>query len=193
MTLSIFDAARDEPERVAVIAGSLELSFRELAVRVERRLDVLRAAGALDPKGERPVSVIARPTLDTVETLLALFAAGTPALLLHGRASHSECESLRARANALAAPPDAAPPETRDFCEPPPADFDPERIAALVATSGSTGEPRLARLSHRAFLANARAMGAHYGVEDDRWLLALPLAHIGGLGMLARYRCTGAR
>ena len=60
-------------------------------------------------------------------------------------------------------------------------------MAAIVATSGSTGAPRLAQLSHRAFVAAAHAAAGHFGVEeDDRWLLSLPLAHIGGLCVLAR-------
>ncbi|HWP09291.1 MAG TPA: AMP-binding protein, partial [Polyangiaceae bacterium] len=46
--------------------------------------------------------------------------------------------------------------------------------------------PRIVRLSHRAFLAAGRLTADRFGIESDRWLLALPLAHIGGLGMLFR-------
>jgi O-succinylbenzoic acid--CoA ligase len=69
---------------------------------------------------------------------------------------------------------------------PPLARFDAERIAALVPTSGSTGTPRIVRLSHRAFLAAAAASAENLGIQRDRWLLALPLAHVGGLGAVAR-------
>jgi O-succinylbenzoic acid--CoA ligase len=193
VTLSIFDAARDAHERVALIAGDLTLTFDELSARVARRIAELRAAGALDPRGERPVAVVARPTLAVVETLLALAAAGTPALLLHARLTESEREILSRHAHAVAEPPPspltAAQPPSVPAAEPGGSlvQFDPERIAALVPTSGSTGDPRVVRLSHRAFLAAGRLIADRLGVESDRSLLALPLAHIGGLGML--FRC----
>ena len=193
MTLSIFDAAREEPTRVAVIDGDRELTYAELARRVARRVRELARAGVLDARGERPVAVVARPRLHTVETLLALFAAGTPALLLHARSSEAEQAVLRERAGAVTAPnaaenadpaPSADASETAIATREP--TFDAERIAALIATSGSTGEPRIARLSHRALGAAAAALSEHLGVEDDRWLLALPLAHVGGLSILVR-------
>jgi len=186
VTLSIFDAARDTPQRLALVSGDLELSFAALAGRVERRLDELHEAGALDPQGERPVAVVARLTLETVETLLALFAAGTPALVIHARSSDVERAALVRRTGAVYPPSAGANDRSNASGQNGPLRFDPERIAALVPTSGSTGEPRLVRLSHRAFVAAAHLMAEHYGVEDDRWLLALPLAHIAGLGMLVR-------
>jgi O-succinylbenzoic acid--CoA ligase len=47
-------------------------------------------------------------------------------------------------------------------------------------------------LSRRAFLAAASASAANFGWQsDDRWLLCLPLAHIGGLSVVTR--CLIAR
>lgn len=185
MTLSVFDAAREAPNRLALVAGELRLTFAELAARVERRLAELHVAGVLDPAGERPVAVVAAPVLPVVETLLALAVAGTPALLLHARLSESERVALCRQAGAVADPPHGAATKPPDSAFTPPL-FDAERIAALVPTSGSTGSPRIVRLSHRAFLAAGRLTGERFGIADDRWLLALPLAHIGGLGMLFR-------
>jgi hypothetical protein len=56
MTLSVFDAAREEPKRVAVIADDTVVTYAELASRVEHRLGELLAAGALDERGERGAS-----------------------------------------------------------------------------------------------------------------------------------------
>ncbi len=181
MTLSVFDAARDEPERMAVIAGTARLTFAALAARVEQRLGELHASGALDRAGCRAVALVARPTLETLETLLALLAHGTPVLLLHARSTPSERAALIARAAATTDPPrgaTGAPPALSAF--------DPERIAAILPTSGTTGEPRLAQLSHRALVAAVSAASENLGIEDDRALLALPLAHVGGLSVLAR-------
>jgi acyl-CoA synthetase (AMP-forming)/AMP-acid ligase II len=159
----------------------VELTFAELAARVARRLGELHAAGALDPQGERPVLVVAHATEPTLETLLALFAAGTPALLGHPRATALELEALSRRARAV-----PEPARGGRAVQPALAAFDPERVAVLMPTSGTTGEPRIVLLSHRALVAAARASAENLGVEDDRWLLSLPLAHVGGLGVLVR-------
>ncbi|HTQ05845.1 MAG TPA: AMP-binding protein, partial [Polyangiaceae bacterium] len=181
MTLSIFDAAREAPRRTAIVGDGVSVTFAELAARVERRLGELHAAAALDPAGRRPVLLVAHATLPTIETLLALLAAGTPVLLGHPRATPFELEALTRRAGAVVEPARGQPGDA-----PPLAAFDPERIAVLMPTSGTTGEPRLVLLSHRALLAAARASAENLGVEDDRWLLSLPLAHVGGLGVLLR-------
>lgn len=190
MTLSIFDAAREAPERVALVTHEVTLTFAELSARVERRLGELNEAGVLDPQGERPVAVVARPTLAVVETLFALAAAGTPALLLHARLTDPEREALTRHAGAVAEPPSPPPNDSSASARAGSAElapFDAERIVALLPTSGSTGDPRIVRLSHRAFLAAGRLTADRFGIESDRSLLALPLAHIGGLGML--FRC----
>jgi O-succinylbenzoic acid--CoA ligase len=181
MTLSVFEAARDEPTRLAIIANGHRLTFAELAARVKRRLGELAAAGALDPTGRRAVALVARPNVESIETLLALFAAGTPALLLHARSTASERSALIGRTGAALDPPRGEPGAAPAL----PA-FDPERIAAILPTSGTTGEPRLAQLSHRALLAAVHGASENLGIEDDRALLALPLAHVGGLSVLAR-------
>jgi O-succinylbenzoic acid--CoA ligase len=57
----------------------------------------------------------------------------------------------------------------------------------FFATSGSTGNGRWVALSRAALLSSARVVNEHLGVTaDDRWLLALPTFHVGGLGVLAR-------
>jgi o-succinylbenzoate---CoA ligase len=66
-----------------------------------------------------------------------------------------------------------------------------------VATSGSSstvpGHIRWVALSKQAFLASAAAVNAH--LESDRadiWAHALPVFHVGGLGILARASLSGA-
>jgi O-succinylbenzoic acid--CoA ligase len=59
--------------------------------------------------------------------------------------------------------------------------------ALVVATSGSTGNPKGVVLTHDAVQASARARSRALGVtESDRWLACLPLAHIGGLSVVTR-------
>jgi O-succinylbenzoic acid--CoA ligase len=62
-------------------------------------------------------------------------------------------------------------------------------VAVVIATSGSTGEPKGAQLTHAALAASARATHARIGREpDDRWLSCLPWQHIGGLQVMLRAR-----
>jgi O-succinylbenzoic acid--CoA ligase len=64
--------------------------------------------------------------------------------------------------------------------------------AVVVATSGSTGEPRGVVLTHDALSASATATSARLGVDPERhrWLGCLPLAHIGGLAVVIRALLT---
>ncbi len=65
--------------------------------------------------------------------------------------------------------------------------------ALVVATSGTTGEPRGAVLTHAAVEASARATSRRLDVDPatDRWLCCLPLAHVGGLSVVTRAIVTG--
>jgi O-succinylbenzoic acid--CoA ligase len=182
LTLSVFDAANEAGSRTAITHERGLLTYTALAARVQRTLDDFAQRGVTDPSGVRPVALVAAPSLPTVERLFALFAAGTPALLLHPRATDAERAALCQEAGAVDADSHRGPPSP-----PAQAPFDPERIAALVATSGSSGKPKLARLSHRALVAAAHSSAQHLGVEPgDRWLACLPLSHVGGLSVLTR-------
>ena len=65
--------------------------------------------------------------------------------------------------------------------------------ALAVATSGTTGEPKVAVLTHAALLASAAATSARLEVDaaGDHWLACLPLAHVGGLSVITRALLTG--
>jgi O-succinylbenzoic acid--CoA ligase len=181
-TLSIFDAARDAPERVAFIDEGNALSFRQAAERTAPLAAALLAT--------RPAALALTPRADT-ESLLWLYAAlatGTPVLTLHARATPNERRDAMARARASEAP----PPVTGRFDEaalPPVVD---SATLAFIPTSGSTGTPRLVELSRRALVASALASAENLGWQaTDRWLLCLPLAHTGGLSIVTR--CLLAR
>ena len=65
--------------------------------------------------------------------------------------------------------------------------------ALVVATSGTTGDPKGVVLTHDAVRASALATSARLGVDpdSDSWLSVLPLAHVGGLSVVLRSLVTG--
>ncbi len=59
--------------------------------------------------------------------------------------------------------------------------------AVVVATSGSTGEPKGVILTHAAIAASADATNGRLDVTArDHWLACLPLSHVGGLSVVMR-------
>jgi len=68
----------------------------------------------------------------------------------------------------------------------------PAEVAVVIATSGSTGEPKGVQLAASALLHSARASLDRIGARaGDRWLCPLPTSHVAGLGVLVRSLAGG--
>ena len=191
----IFAAARQVPHAPALVHARGLTSYAELAELAARALGWLKAhSGApIGPNTSAPVALLAVPCVEQVAMAYAAFAAGVPLLPVHPRSSDRDRERLleAVGARVLVFPGWHEQPHAiaRRSAGPKPA---AEASLALVQTSGSSSTPRLARLSRRAFAASAHASSLNLGWQpNDRWLLALPFAHIGGLSVLTR--CLAAR
>lgn len=67
------------------------------------------------------------------------------------------------------------------------------RRASLIFTSGSTGTPSAVLHSWANHLYSAKGSNANLPLRSgDRWLLSLPLYHVGGLAILVRCALAGA-
>jgi acyl-CoA synthetase (AMP-forming)/AMP-acid ligase II len=82
------------------------------------------------------------------------------------------------RLDALDNSPESSNPSPQTVCN---------EIAALVYTSGSTGHPKAAQLSHRALIKGARVRATVWRVQPMRAISNVPINHVGALGDLA---CT---
>lgn len=193
--LSILQAAREVPGRVALSDGVVDLSFDQLGERVRERMRAL-APLASQPEPTLVALGAAAPALD-IELILALIELRLPFFPIHQRATEAETAALLG-ALPVSCRIDAEPSGVR-VCALPgrlaadvAAVFARAPMLAAIATSGSTGAPRVALLGRAAFEAAAAASAAHLGwLPEDRWLLCLPLAHIGGLSVVTR--CLAAR
>ncbi|MEA3366360.1 MAG: AMP-binding protein, partial [Candidatus Hydrogenedentes bacterium] len=72
-------------------------------------------------------------------------------------------------------------------------DVDPYAPATILATSGTTAEPKMAVHSLDNHIANAETSNKNISLRPgDRWLLSLPLYHVAGLGIIFRCVVAGA-
>lgn len=72
-------------------------------------------------------------------------------------------------------------------------DVSQDRPATIVFTSGSTGAPKAALHTWRNHVYSAKGSNANIPLNPgDRWLLSLPLYHVGGLAVLVRCALAGA-
>lgn len=159
---------------------------------------VLGLAGRMKrewPRGDVTVAVAldAQRSADSALLATALLRADVPFALLHPRWTG---EQRKQRLEELGRPPvigcDDLPALESSTPHRLPPTVDDDRPAVTVFTSGSTGSPKAAVLSRRALAASARASEANLGwVDGDRWLLSMPLAHVGGLSIVTRCAAAG--
>jgi acyl-CoA synthetase (AMP-forming)/AMP-acid ligase II len=68
----------------------------------------------------------------------------------------------------------------------------PNALAALMFTSGSTGEPNAVKVSHRNIIANTDSIIEYLGLrQDDRMLVLLPFDYCFGLSLLHTHLRVG--
>ncbi len=154
------------------------LTFAALEARARACAGALAARGIT--AGSR-VAILAQNRVETVIAVHALLAVGAAIVPIHPRLTPAEVAiivedarpALTLREGDLDALLAAAPRAETAW----PAAIDPGAPLAIVYTSGTTGRPKGALLSRRAFLAGAAASAANLGwIPEDRWLLAMPSA-----------------
>jgi o-succinylbenzoate---CoA ligase len=179
--------ARADSADEALVDGEGVLAYRDVAALVRARLDVFRDAGLVE--GAR-VALVGAPTRDRVIDVLAAIEFGAPLVMLHPRSPAREREDLVRRTHPRLVIDELGHVETREV---PVAPREGRGVLAVLHTSGTTGEPKAALLSRGAFVASARASHARLPLAaGDRWLLVMPIAHVGGLSIVTRSLIAGS-
>ncbi|WP_284574528.1 AMP-binding protein [Streptomyces sp. 2P-4] len=172
-------------DRTAVITADGPVTYRELAARVEATADRLGPA-------RRLVLVVGANTVEALVVHLAALSAGHPVLLVPGDHPEAVQSLIDAYDPDVVAHPDGgqwALDERRPVSA---HDLHPD-LALLLSTSGSTGSPKLVRLSHGNLQANAESIAEYLGIRDtDRAATTLPMHYCYGLSVIHSHLLRGA-
>ena len=206
----LWQRAGRDPQALALRCDGRDFSFGELSGRCAATALRLRTYG-VEP-GDR-VALLAGGSVRFVELLHAVQRLGATLVPLNVRLAAAEvaellddCQprllvfdaaSMRLVSDARPASTDAIEVESLQDLpargELPPPRIDPGRVHTIVYTSGTTGKPKGAMLTHASHFASAAASRANLGaLHGDRWLAALPLHHVGGLSILLRSVIDGS-
>jgi O-succinylbenzoic acid--CoA ligase len=124
-----------------------------------------------------------------VPELTAQVRLATPGLLVHDEVNEPRARELAAGASVASAAVEGlvgGPGGTSARTTPPPV-VDLDAPATIVFTSGTTGRPRGAWLTHGNHAASADAWAAVLKPRPgDRWLACLPLFHVAGWAIVVR-------
>jgi acyl-CoA synthetase (AMP-forming)/AMP-acid ligase II len=174
----LVDHLHSHGERVAVLTATQQLTYRELADRVA---DTGQEIGTQ----RRLVLIETRNDLTALTHYLGAMAGGhvvmpVPACRDHAAMLQTYRPGVVIDANGV---------HHRH-----PGDIHlHDDLALLLSTSGSTGSPKLVRLSHTNLVANAAAIAEYLGIrETDRAATTLPMSYCYGLSVIHSHLLCGA-
>jgi O-succinylbenzoic acid--CoA ligase len=189
--------ARTRPDAPALVGPDLCWTWAALDARVGA---CAARMAALGPPGTR-VAVVARTRPEAAVAVLAALRSGAVlAPLSHRWPAAAVDAAVAALRPAVLLADDGRPGATslQDWTAPGGASADPAAIPlgrpfTLVHTSGSSGAPKAALHTVGNHVWSARGLAERMPLGPaDRWLLDLPLAHVGGLGVVVRCALAGA-
>ena len=215
------NAVSRRPNGVALISGAQSATYSELDRLVGRAAGGLEALGV--EKGDRVAMVIGN-SIEFVVVMFAIARLGAVSVPLNIRHQLAEnrhiiedCEAkvvvhepdlsdkvpapgpLRSLKHAVALRRDGSAPPLAELLQGSPVtkavEVDEEETATILYTSGTTGRPKGAMLTHFSTIHSV----IHYKwvmelTEEDRCLLAVPMSHVTGVVALidTMVHCAGA-
>ena len=192
------------PDAPALVEDGRTWSYAQLAAAAGTHAALLRDLGVRP--GDR-VMLVAENCVAQVALLFAAAAIDAWSVIVNARLSEGELESIRAHSGArrvlylTANSPDAARHAARTgalpcrdaaagvlagpidtACRPEPVQAGSDQVAALMYTTGTTGQPKGVMLSHAGLLFVAATSSRLRGLApQDRAWGGLPISHVYGL------------
>jgi O-succinylbenzoic acid--CoA ligase len=180
-------AAAARPEGLALQTPHGSLSYAELLVSARAGAAELAARGA--GPGQR-VAIALPPGLAFVRALHACLLLGAVVVPVDLRLLPAERERIAAGAVVCIDEPlstEARPDGATGAGRYASARHDLGATAVVIHTSGTTSAPKPIELTYGNFLWSALGSAVALGLDPgERWLCALPLAHVGGLSIILR-------
>ena len=189
---SFLAAVRARPDGEALVCGASRLSYAQLAERAARMAAGLAAQGIR--RGDR-VAMLLGNRVEFATTLLGILHLGAIAVPISMRLKKPEIEYIVADCGARLVVDAARLAELDGAGEPPVAAVEEEETAIILYTSGTTGRPKGAMLTHFNIVhsllhfQHCMALG-----PEDRTMLAVPASHVTGVValMLTAWNAQGA-
>ncbi|MDX2077147.1 MAG: o-succinylbenzoate--CoA ligase [bacterium] len=206
----LLEQAQRTPHAIALYTPDTTLTYQQLADQIFANAKHLSALGI--GAGD-VVAILSHNTSTAVSMIFAISACGGVVLTLNTRLTGDELAYQLTLAEAklliiedgLDVPPVAMPiipidvraqhvaplhtthaPSDTIYRVPTPIQTD-NSPAVIMFTSGTSGKPKGAMLTHDNLFANAIASHERLSMtQNDHWLCILPLYHIGGLSILIR-------
>ena len=191
------------PGAIALRTDGEPLSWRALAQRLDRLCAGFQQQGV---NAGTLVALRGKNSLDLLLAWLALLQSGARVLplnpqlpsatlqpLLHALAPDFMLNLAEPLAAELAAEQKISALRLLTSTQLPQVSWQPDGIATLTLTSGSTGLPKAAAHTFRALLLSAAGVNQLMSFNAaERWLLSLPLYHVSGQGIVWRWLLAGA-
>ncbi len=205
--------ARQRPDRVAYVIGAEHVTYARLNAMANRLAHALRALGVrrgdrvatLAPNRiEYPAIYFAAAKLGAIhvpinfrwraaEVRYALVQSEASLLLHADELAGVVAEAAGDVPRVLSLDRDLPPLLSRAADAEPHADVDEHDPHVMLYTSGTTGDPKGALLSHRAYVLQATQTPRPTGLgADDVALCMFPMFHMGGWAMPLGYFASGA-
>lgn len=175
------------------------VTYGELAASIESV-----AAGLLTSRERRLHFLFSGNDIRSITTYLGCLAADTPVCLLDCSRSPAANRIIDAYGAAVVlAPPEAEVPERYKTTGVLPSGYEimqregegapvHEDLALLLTTSGSTGDPKLVRLTYRNVFSNAIAIAEYLKLgPSERAIQSLPVYYSYGLSVINSHLVTG--
>lgn len=203
------EAAEISPKEPAVINGEYVLTYNELDLMVSATAAHITRLGCV---ADEPIGLFMRNDWRYVVLLLAIMRMGGVATLLSTRLpaealrdelDRAQCQKLIARVQGagvkqldgitLYQPDEVLVPTVSEGHYPGDLRIALDQPATIAFTSGSSTRPKAVLHSYGNHYYSAR--GANFNLRlhsRQRWLVSLPLYHVGGLGIVFRSLLAGA-